>query len=118
MQDNQVQEPEIPPKKAFLEAISPGGKFSLLMLFFFVGLILANIGGLMAVIPFLDFKKGIPDMASILKQLSNYSNTKIVTGLKIAQVISTIGTFIIPAIIFTLMVTRKKAEYLKINVLT
>lgn len=85
-----------------------------MILVFLVCLIIFALISAIAMIPFLDFNSS-EGFAGIQKAFEDYSNPRTVMGLKVAQIISAIGTFIIPAFLFAFLVTRKRTLFLGIK---
>ncbi|MGP8214367.1 MAG: lysostaphin resistance A-like protein [Bacteroidia bacterium] len=50
-----------------------------------------------------------------LASMNNLSDHNVVLGLKIMQIVSSFGGFIVPALIFALLASRNRLEYLQIN---
>jgi membrane protease YdiL (CAAX protease family) len=50
-----------------------------------------------------------------LESMSNLNDANVILGLKIEQIISSFGGFIVPALIFALLASSYKLEYLQIN---
>lgn len=50
-----------------------------------------------------------------IQALNDYSNPQLVKALKIAQIVSSFGTFIIPVILFVMMASYDRLAYLKLN---
>ena len=51
-----------------------------------------------------------------LNQLIEYNNSHIILGLKMAQMVSAIGAFILPACVFAVLMEKKIFKYLHLNV--
>lgn len=91
---------------------SAATRFWILILLFFLGLIIFSLIGALAAIPFAEINS-IAD----LNKLSDFSNDKVVLGLKISQIVSAIGTFIIPAWLFAKFSSNNKLEFLSLKII-
>lgn len=97
-------------KQPLLAHLSPSGKFWILMLLFMLSLIIFSLLAAIILIPF----SGVHGLSDIGK-ISDYNNPNVILGLKIAQTVSAIGTFILPAFAFSKLVSNDAAGFLKIN---
>ncbi len=86
---------------------SPSGQFLLLLLLLIVFLIFSTLIGLLILVPF--YGVGV---ITDLSNLSDYSDPKVVAMLKFLQIVNQIGTLILPAIIFALLVDHSPFSYL------
>ncbi|MBI3502155.1 MAG: CPBP family intramembrane metalloprotease [Bacteroidetes bacterium] len=93
-----------------IQNFHPAGKFLLLIGLFLVALVIAGIIQVVILIPFADIKS-INDLAN----LEDVSNPKLITGMKIAQAVSVLFTFILPAFLFAHFTSEKKTGYLQMN---
>jgi uncharacterized protein len=99
------------PMQPVLSTFSPTVKLLLLLSLFILFLGVASV--LQVVI--LAAYSGTPAANDITTLLNNYSNPKLVQGMKMAQAISVILTFIVPALLFALLTSPQKMGYLKLN---
>jgi membrane protease YdiL (CAAX protease family) len=94
-------------KLTFLEGYKPWGKILMLMLLVLVCSLFLTLFGMLIAVPF--FGKGIID-GSIA--LGDMSDPAVVSRLKYLQFITEIATFVVPAFLFVLFVSRDKSGYL------
>jgi len=97
---------DLNPSPAPLERLSSGGQFLILLGIFVLSLVVFSLIGIVCIVMI-----GHVSLYDI-KGMNDYSNPQLVEGLKVAQIISSFGTFIVPAVIFTLLVSRNRLEYL------
>lgn len=90
--------------------LTPGGKVWMMLLIFFLCYLISNALSVLILIPFADIN-GLNE----LYKIEDYTNPTIIIGLKIAQLVSAIGAFIVPTLIFTLLASKNKWSYLKLN---
>jgi len=95
---------------AFLEQLSPWGKFLLLLAVILLFAIISALTGLL--IGKILF--GI-DIANLEQVVSNPETDSQVLFIKVYQLINQIGVFILPAILFTILVSHKPLKYLQAN---
>lgn len=97
---------ELEQRPAPFETMSPFRQFLILLGIFILALVLFSLIGIVCII-------GIGHVSLYdIQGMSNYSNPQLVEGLKVAQIISSFGTFIVPAVLFALLVSRNRLEYL------
>jgi membrane protease YdiL (CAAX protease family) len=97
-------------KTPLIEHLSPAGKFFMLILLIIFGLFTFLTIGLMAATPFLG-----PNVMEIMSR--NPDNMLENVGfLKYFQIISQIGFFIVPVLLFSFLIEGKPAGYLRLNV--
>lgn len=96
--------------QAIIQGYKPASKFLLLLGLFLFSLGLASIVQVLVLFPFAEMKS-INDVAA----LTDFTNPSIIKGMKIAQAVSAIITFIIPALLFAWLSSEEKIGYLKIN---
>lgn len=96
--------------QAIIQGYKPAGKFLLLMGLFLFFLGLASLAQVLIIFPFAEMKS-MNDIAS----LTDFSNPNIIKGMKIAQAVSAIMTFMIPALLFAWFSSEKKLSYLKVD---
>ena len=96
--------------QSIIQGFQPAGKFLLLIGLFLFCLGIASIAQVLILLPFAEMKS-INDIAS----LTDFSNPNIIKGMKIAQAVSAILTFIVPAFLFAWFSSEKKIGYLKLN---
>ncbi|MEO6883067.1 MAG: CPBP family intramembrane glutamic endopeptidase [Bacteroidia bacterium] len=94
-----------------LEKNSPASQFFILMGLFLVCLVVFSVLAIIAAMPFAHIS-GINDIG----KLSNYGDPDVVMGLKMAQVVSAVGSFIVPAFLFSVLASRSKLEYLGLKI--
>jgi len=97
-------------KETIFSKFPASGKFVLLLSLILLGLILSYF---IIFIVVLIASKG--DMSVISGITSDYSNPSGIFLMKIMQLITHIGMFIIPAIVFALFINKNFSTYLKIN---
>ncbi|HXB10997.1 MAG TPA: CPBP family intramembrane glutamic endopeptidase [Bacteroidia bacterium] len=100
---------ELTEMPAPFEVLSSRRQFLILMGFFLICLVLFGLIGLVCILWI-----GHVSIYDV-QGLSDYTNPEILLGLKVAQIVSSFGTFIIPAIVFALLASRHRAEYLQVN---
>ena len=100
---------DTPQRQAPFENVRPFGQLSFLLGIFFICLILFALLGAVCIVQIGHVS--LFDMDKI----SDYSNPQLVLSLKIAQIISSFGTFIVPAVLFALLASRKRGDYLQTN---
>lgn len=93
-----------------LSRLHPSGKFLLLMAMFMVALGAASTLQVLILAYFADMHS----MLDIVK-LTDYNNPRVIQGMKVAQGVSAVITFIIPALLFAWLSSEKKIGYLKLN---
>ena len=96
--------------QSIIEKFHPSGKFFLLLGLFLLCLGIASVIQVLIILPYADLKS-MGDLA----KLEDFSNPRIVQGMKIAQAVSVLFTFILPSILFAWFCSEKKISYLKIN---
>jgi uncharacterized protein len=96
--------------QATIEKFHPSGKFLLLTGLFLLFLGVASIAQVVILAAFADMHS----MIDIVK-LTDFSNPAIIKGMRIAQGVSAILTFIIPALLFAWLGSEKKLGYLKLD---
>jgi len=89
---------------------SPLARFWLLILIFTFCFFVFSFISTLVILPFADIKN-----LQNIEKLTDFNNPHLLTGLKIAQFISAIGIFIIPAYLFSVFTTKNKSEFFKIN---
>lgn len=99
-------------RSPLLKNFSTATQFWMLLIVFILCLGVSSIIATLSMFPFVEIS-ALGD----LNKLSNYSNSNLILGLKIAQTISTIGAFIAPALIFSFLVSPGIFKYLKLNTL-
>ena len=97
--------------KAPLEGSSPASKFLILMGLFLVCFVVFQLLGILVAMPFAHIS-GLYELG----KLSDYTNPGTIMGLKMAQIVSAIGAFIVPSFLFAMLVSKKKFAYLGLNV--
>ena len=97
--------------KAPLEGSSPASKFLILMGLFLVCFVVFQLLGILVAMPFAHIS-GLYELG----KLSDYTNPGTIMGLKMAQIVSAIGAFIVPSFLFAMLVSKKKLSYLGLNV--
>ncbi len=95
---------------AFFGAISPFGKLLLLFGIVLLLAIVSALGGIL--IGMLLFNASFAELASYV---SNPVTAKAVSFIKYYQVINQIGIFVIPALLFSYLVSNNTLDYLSIN---
>jgi membrane protease YdiL (CAAX protease family) len=100
---------ELTEMPAPFEVLSPGRQFLVLMGFFLICLVLFGLIGLVCILWI-----GHVSIYDV-QGLSDYTNPGILLGLKVAQIVSSFGTFIVPAFVFALLASRNRANYLQVN---
>ncbi len=90
---------------------SPWLKIILFILLVLVSLLFVTLLGMLVAIPF--FGAGFLESSGTFGDLSD---PNVIARLKYLQIISQIGLFIVPVIVFSFMVTKEKAEYLSMKV--
>ncbi len=96
--------------QSIIQSYSPAGKLLLLFGLFLFCLGIATLAQILILFPFADMNS-LDDVAA----LSDFSNPRLITGMKLAQGISAIITFIIPAFLFAYFSSENKFSYLKTN---
>jgi uncharacterized protein len=86
---------------------SSSRQFFLLLLLLIVFLIFSTLIGMLILVPF--YGAGI---VNTISNLSDYSDSKVVSILKFFQIVNQIGTLILPAILFALLVEKHPFSYL------
>ena len=97
-------------QQPLLTYLSPAGKFWMLMLLFLLSLMIFSLIAALVLIPF----SGISSLSDIGK-ITDYTNPNVIIGMKVAQTISAIGTFILPAFLFSKLIADDATAFLKIN---
>lgn len=100
---------ELTQTPAPFEQLSPRRQFLTLIGFFILCLLLFALVGLVCILWI-----GHVSIYDI-QGLNDYTNPDILLGLKVAQIVSSFGTFIVPAVVFALLASRNRAEYLQVN---
>ena len=93
-----------------LKGLQPSGKFMFLLGLFLISIAVASILQVAIILPFSNLKS-LTDLAS----LNDFSDPNLITGMKIAQAVSVLFMFIIPAFFFAYLTSEQKIYYLKIN---
>ena len=96
--------------QSIIQGYNPAGKFLLLIGLFLFCLGLASLAQVLILFQFAEMKS-INDIAS----LTDFSNPNILKGMKIAQAVSGMLTFIVPALLFAWFSSEKKIRYLKLD---
>jgi len=96
--------------RSTIQNYQPARKFLLLIGLFLFCLGIASVVQVLILLPFAKMKS-IQDMAA----LTDFTNPDIITGMKIAQAVSVVLTFITPAVLFAWLSSERKTGYLKIN---
>lgn len=81
-----------------------------LLLLIAVSLLLSAVIGIIIGIPIFGF-----EIITQLSELNDFNNSETISILKYFQVINQIGVFVLPAIAFAYLETRKPSDYLKAN---
>jgi len=97
-------------KETFFSKMPPAMKLVLLAGIIFLGLLISGI--LTILISVLYTHGGIADIAKVASDLTSPENVFL---LKIMQLINHLGMFIMPALVFAFLVTRKPVSYLKLG---
>ncbi len=100
---------KLPGRPAPFSMLGAGRQFAILMSFFLTGLVLFSIVGVLCIVWI-----GHVSIYDI-QGMNDYSNPALVLGLKVAQIISSVGTFILPALAFAFFVSDSPAGYLQID---
>ncbi|HTB06593.1 MAG TPA: CPBP family intramembrane glutamic endopeptidase [Bacteroidia bacterium] len=100
---------EIRQRPAPFENVNPFGQLSFLLGIFFICLIIFALLGALCIVEIGHVS--LLDMDKI----NDYNNPQLILGLKIAQIISSFGTFIVPAVLFAFLASRKRGDYLMTN---
>jgi membrane protease YdiL (CAAX protease family) len=87
--------------------VSPYRQFFLLLFLLIIFIIFSTLIGLLLLVPF--YGVGVIED---LSKLSDYSDPKVVAMLKFMQIVNQIGSLIIPALVFALLVDGFPARYL------
>lgn len=97
---------ELGQRPAPIENASPLVQFIILMGFFLLFLGVFAIIGVFCI-------TGIAHINIYdLRAMQDYSNPLLVEGFKVAQIVSAFGSFIVPAVVFALLASRNRMEYL------
>jgi membrane protease YdiL (CAAX protease family) len=103
---------ELEQRPAPIENTSDFAQFSILIGFFLLFLGLFAIIGVVCIL-------GISHLSvfdlKAKEDAGDFSNPLLVQGLIVAQIISEFGTFILPAIVFAFLASRKRLDYLSLN---
>ncbi len=94
-----------------IQKFHPSRKFLILLGLLTIFLVLASIAQALVIIPFI----GIENIHNAFSGMGNYSDPNLITGLKTAQAVGAVLTFIAPAFIFAWFCSEEKLNYLKIN---
>jgi len=78
---------------------------------FLVCFVVFQLLGILVAMPFAHIS-GLYELG----KLSDYTNPGTIMGLKMAQIVSAIGAFIVPSFLFAMLVSKKKLSYLGLNV--
>lgn len=105
-----LQKYEQMPIQPVLSQFNPATKFLLLICLFLVFLGVASVAQVVILASYADIKS-ITDMAA----LTDYTNPNVINGMKTAQAVSAILSFIIPALLFAFISSEKKLGYLKLS---
>lgn len=92
-----------------LAMFGAGRQFVILMSFFIAGLVLFSLVGVLCILWIGHVS--IYDIQS----LNDYKNPSLVLGLQVAQIVSSVGSFILPALLFAFLVSSNVGNYLQIN---
>ena len=98
-------------RRPVLEHLTFSGKFWVLILLFVFCLSIFSLLAAAVMIPF----AGIHDLSDLSK-INDYNNPNVLVGLKVAQTISAIGSFVLPSFVFAFLVSSNSTGYLKLNV--
>ena len=92
--------------QSIVQQYHPSKKLLLLIGLFLVWLAVASVAQVLIILPFAD-----------IKSINNldFTNPQIINAMKIAQAVSAILAFIVPAMLFAYISSEKKFAYLKLN---
>lgn len=82
----------------------------MLIFIFVTSLCISSLLATLALMPFIELKN-LGNIASLIQQ----DNPNLILGLKLAQVISAIGAFIVPACLFAFFTEKNILNYLRLN---
>ncbi|NNM95263.1 MAG: CPBP family intramembrane metalloprotease [Bacteroidia bacterium] len=89
--------------------LGAGRQFVILMCFFLAGLILFSLLGVLCITAIAHVS--LYD----IQGLNDYKNPALVLGLQVAQIVSSVGSFILPALAFAFLSSHNAGGYLQIN---
>ncbi len=98
-------------KRPLLEKSPTGIKIIVLLLLVFSSIIFVFLVGLLIAVPIFG-----GDIFDKLSMVSNPSTVEMINFSKYLQLVSQLGFFIVPSLIFAFLVNKKISQYLKINV--
>lgn len=98
-------------KRPLLEKSPTGIKIIILLLLVFSSIIFIFLLGLLIAVPIFG-----GDIFDKLSMVSNPSTAEMISFSKYLQLVSQLGFFIVPSLIFAFLVNKKISQYLKLNV--